>query len=187
VSEVKDSILLDFVHYMAELEQGLRQMMERLLARQEEAADKIAAKQEMKADINAQVADCQDQFKEDIKGHMEAFLDELRFCGKRTTACQVSSVASPNKSKAGLEVTETAVVTFKERLEKMEATDLEANPEATDAIVERQELRKRLVVWRRRLAKTRIQNSLGSPAEVVRHPETTDTRRRPCSTKDTYS
>jgi hypothetical protein len=69
LSEVKDSILPDLVRYTVEMEQGLRQMMESLLSRQEEAAAQMAANQEeikarqeeMKADINAQAATRQDK------------------------------------------------------------------------------------------------------------------------------
>jgi hypothetical protein len=43
---------------------------------------------------------------------METFLEGLRSCGRRTTACQVSSVACPKKSKANVEGTEDAVDTF---------------------------------------------------------------------------
>jgi hypothetical protein len=53
------------------------------------------------------------------KGHMEACLVGLRSCGNRMTICQVSSVAWP---------------------EEMEATNLEANLDATEATVEWQEL-----------------------------------------------
>jgi hypothetical protein len=76
---------------------------------------------------------------------VEALPEGLRSCGKRTTAWQVLSVACPNKSTAGPERTETAV----------ETTNFEANPEATDAVVERQEHRERLVVRLRRWAKKR--------------------------------
>jgi hypothetical protein len=41
VLEAKEWILPDLVHYMAEMEQGVQQMLERLLARQEEAAASV--------------------------------------------------------------------------------------------------------------------------------------------------
>jgi hypothetical protein len=47
-------------------------------------------------------------------------------------------------------------------LDRMEATSLEANPEATEAALKRQELRKRLVVGRRRWAKKGTQENFGS-------------------------
>jgi hypothetical protein len=46
VSEVWDRILSDLVRCTMATEQGLEQIMERLLARQEEATAQIAAKQE---------------------------------------------------------------------------------------------------------------------------------------------
>jgi hypothetical protein len=58
-------------------------------------------------------------------------------------------VACPEKSKAGPEELEADVVTFEGSSDKKEAMNLKANPEATEAVVERLELRKRLVVWRR--------------------------------------
>jgi hypothetical protein len=84
----------------------------------------------------------QDQFK-DIEGHMEGLLEGLRSCGRRMTACQVLSVACPEKSKTGSEEMEAEVVTFKECSDKMEATDLEANTDATEAVVEQQKLLKK--------------------------------------------
>jgi hypothetical protein len=54
------------------------------------------------------------------------------------------------------------VDTFEGSSDKMEATDLEVNPKATEAIVDRQELRKRLVVRRCRWEEGRTQHSLGS-------------------------
>jgi predicted secreted Zn-dependent protease len=79
----------DLVHYTMEMAQGLQQMTECLLARQEEAAQIATKLEEMKAYINAPVAarqdkadaeakTCHDQFKEDIKGHMEPCLEVLR-------------------------------------------------------------------------------------------------------------
>jgi hypothetical protein len=119
----------------------------------------VAARQD-KADAEAKT--CHDQFKEDIKGHMEPCLEVLRSCGKRMTACQISSVACPEKSKSGPEGTEVAVNTFKGSPDKMDAIDLEANLEAMEAIVEGRELHKHLVVWHPRWVKKRIQDSVGS-------------------------
>jgi hypothetical protein len=45
---------------------------------------------------------------------------------------------------------EADMITFKESSDKMEATNLEATPEVTQPAMERQELRERLVVRRRR-------------------------------------
>jgi hypothetical protein len=52
------------------------------------------------------------------------------------------------KSKVGPEEMEADVVTFVERSSKIDATDLEANLEAKEAVMERQELCERLVVLR---------------------------------------
>jgi hypothetical protein len=57
---------------------------------------------------------------------------------------------------------EAKMVTFAERSDKDEAIGLEVSSETTQAAVERQELRKRLVVRRRRWAKKRTQDSAGS-------------------------
>jgi anti-sigma factor RsiW len=99
VSEVKDWKLLDLVQYTAtldkEMEQGRRQMIERLLAREEEAEacqEEVVARQE---ESTAQAAASLKELKEDIKGHMKALLEGLRSCRKRVTACQVWSVACP--------------------------------------------------------------------------------------------
>jgi hypothetical protein len=53
-----------------------------------------------------------------------------------TDACQ-------EKSKAGLEEMDAAVVTFEERSDKMEAADSEETSEATEAIVSRNSVIKR--------------------------------------------
>jgi hypothetical protein len=57
-----------------------------------------------------------------------------------TMTMTVASEACPEKSKPGPEGTKAAVVTFEEISDRMEATDLDANPKATEAAVERQEL-----------------------------------------------
>jgi hypothetical protein len=72
---------------------------------------------------------------------VDVLLEGFRSCTKRTIACQVSSVACPEKSKAGPEEMEGDVVAF-EDLNKMEATDLEVNPDATETILEWLELLK---------------------------------------------
>jgi predicted AAA+ superfamily ATPase len=96
-------------------------MMERLSTRRKEAV--------------AQAAASLKEFKEDIKCHMKALLKGLRSCGKTTTACQVSEVPHPEKSKAGAEEMKADVVTFEERLSKMDATDLKTNPQAMEVVV----------------------------------------------------
>jgi leucyl aminopeptidase (aminopeptidase T) len=104
VSEVKDLILRDLVRYTLEMEHDLQQMMEHLLARQKEAAAQIAANQEeMKAHegkVNAETKALLKQLNEDIEGHMEDLREGLRSCGRKTTGCQVSSLACPDKSKS---------------------------------------------------------------------------------------
>jgi hypothetical protein len=99
VSEVKNWKLLDLVLYSAtldkEMEQGRQQMIERLLAGQEEAAacqEEVVARQE---ESTAHAAVSLKKLKEDIKGHMKALLEGLKSCRKRATACQVWSVACP--------------------------------------------------------------------------------------------
>jgi hypothetical protein len=78
------------------------------------------------------------EFKEDIKRHMQALLEGLKSRGKGTTACQVSSVACPEESKAGPEEMEADVIVFDETSDKMDAKDVEATLEATEASVELQ-------------------------------------------------
>jgi hypothetical protein len=67
-------------------------------------------------------------------------LEGLRSCGKGTTICKIASEACPEKSKAGPDRMEDVVVTFEGSLDRMEATDVEVNPEETEAAVGRQEL-----------------------------------------------
>jgi hypothetical protein len=132
------------------MDQRLQQIIERLLARQ---TKEMKIRQEcMEIDINVEAKALQYQLKEDVIDDMKALLEGLRSCGKRTTACQLSSVGCPNKSKVGPEGTGAAVDIFKRISDKMEATNLEANPEATEAVVELQELRDNLVVGCRRWA-----------------------------------
>jgi hypothetical protein len=100
--------------------------------------------------------------KEDIKGHVEALLKGFRSGGKKKTACQISSDVCPENSKASPEEMEVEVVTCKELSGKIEDIDLGANTQATEAVVERQELRRRLAVRRRRWAKKWTQDRVGS-------------------------
>jgi hypothetical protein len=108
-----------------EMEQNVQILMGRLLARQEDAAVLIAGNQdEMKArqyKVNAEAKTSQNQLKEDIKDPIEVLLEEVRPCGKRTAACQISSVACPEKSKTGPEKTEAETIAFEERSHKIEA------------------------------------------------------------------
>jgi hypothetical protein len=71
---------------------------------------------------------------------MEALLEGLKSCGKRTTICQVSSEDRPGNSKAGPEELEANMDTFEERSSKMDATDLKEKPGETEAAVVWQEL-----------------------------------------------
>jgi hypothetical protein len=86
--------------------------MERLLARQLE--EMKAAQEEMKSDINAQAAARHDQFKVDIKGHMEAVLIGLGSCSEGTTTCQREETSCSQKSKFDPDVMEAALDTYKE-------------------------------------------------------------------------
>jgi hypothetical protein len=145
--------------------------MERLLARQGEAAAQTAANQdEIKArqeKVEAEAKTRQEQLKGYIKRHTEVLLEGLRSRGKRMTACQVWSVACPEKSKTGPKETGVDADTFEERSNKMEATDLGAYPEATKAVVARQELLTReinfdnIVSLEDRQAKKRSYDSAG--------------------------
>jgi predicted translin family RNA/ssDNA-binding protein len=68
-SELKDWILPDLVRYKTEMEQDLHQMMEHLLARQEDAEAQAAASlKELKDDINgyteATISSVQSEFKQ---------------------------------------------------------------------------------------------------------------------------
>jgi hypothetical protein len=61
---------------------------------------------------------------------MEALLG-LRSCGRGETACQGVTEACPENLNASPEVMEAMVFTLEGSLGEVEATDLEANPEAT--------------------------------------------------------
>jgi hypothetical protein len=61
VAEVKNWVLPDFVRYMAEMEQSLQRMMERMLARQTEEIN------DREDTADAESGARQDQLKEDIK------------------------------------------------------------------------------------------------------------------------
>jgi hypothetical protein len=171
--------------------------IERLLARQKETAAQRAAslkkfEEKMKAaqaEMEAMAEARQDksdaetsheQFHQGIKCHMEALLEGLKSCGKSATICKVASVACPDNSKPGPERMEDAVVTFERSLDRMEATNVVATSEKTEATVVGQELfiqemnidnigsledrygDRCLAVRRRRGAKKRIQDSVGS-------------------------
>jgi hypothetical protein len=104
----------------------------------------VAGHEEMKAHqdkVDVEAKAHHDQLKEDIKGHMGVLLEGLRSCENGTT-CQVLSVVCPENSKAGLKEMEANMITLKESSDKMDATDLEANPEATEAVLEQKELHK---------------------------------------------
>jgi hypothetical protein len=96
---------------------------------------------------------------------MLAFLDELRSCGKGTTACQIASQASPDNSKVDPEEMDFEVVTIEELSDKMKAVGLEVNPGAREAIVEQQELCEQL--RRHRGPKKRTQESVGSRQKLA--------------------
>jgi hypothetical protein len=74
------------------------------------------------------------------------------------------------------------VDTFEGSLDKMKATNFEANQEAMEAIVEQQELRKRLAVRHHRWAK-KWTRPCWFPAEVICRLEITDMLRCPCTAK----
>jgi hypothetical protein len=76
---------------------------------------------------------------------MEAVLERLRSCGRRTETCQVPSVLCPDNSKDDQEEMEVMVDTFKECLDIMEATVLLLNPEQTEAAVEQKQLLKKQI------------------------------------------
>jgi hypothetical protein len=133
-------------------ERSLQQVMEGLFARQSEEMKEMEAR----AEASQEKADADTKAR-----HVRflAFLDRLSHYGKGTTTCQTETTSCPGE---------------------MEATNLEATPEETEAAVERKELFKeetysnnigssedlckgrRLVVRRRRGAKKRSQNSVGS-------------------------
>jgi hypothetical protein len=102
------------------------EMEDRAKARQAKADSKENARHE--------------QFIENIHNHIEVLLEGWRSCGIGTIACQVPPVACPDNSKAGLKEREAVVNTFEQRSSKMNATDLEANPEETEATVVQQDL-----------------------------------------------
>jgi hypothetical protein len=136
-----------------EMEQRLIEMMERLFAKQSE---------EMKASQERATAEMEARA---VARHERSLvrLDGLISYGKRTTTCQTETTS---------------------RSEEMEATNLDATLEAAESAVERQKLREneinadntvssedrygeqRLVVRRRRGAKKRTQDSVGSRQKV---------------------
>jgi hypothetical protein len=142
-----------------ETEKSILQMLELLLARKEEAA----ARQEAAGACQEAAAALQEKRNAEAKARHErflAFVDRLTSYGEGTTTCQTETTSSS---------------------EEMDATALEANPEATEAAVERPELFEkeetnaenigpsedrcevqRLAVRRRRGAKKRPQDSVGS-------------------------
>jgi hypothetical protein len=121
-SEVKDRILPDLVRCMAEVEWGLQEMMERLLANQEKMDAKMMAgqaelKEEMKANQEESSANLDvkaearlKQLDQDSKGHMEALLEGLMSCGKKDDSLPSISVASTEKSNDDPEEMEAVVV-----------------------------------------------------------------------------
>jgi hypothetical protein len=160
-----------------ETEKSILQMLELLLARQEKfdadakaSHEEAEARQEkMYAEIEARAVAHQEKISE-MEAMAEArrerflaFLDGLTFYGEGMTTCQTETMSSS---------------------EEMEATNLEATPEATEAPVERQDLVKeeinaenigssedrsgyqRLAVRRRRGAKKRTQDRVGSRQKV---------------------
>jgi hypothetical protein len=84
-SEIKDWKLLDFVHYTATL----------WTRRWNRYAANVGASVGNAKEMNAKAKTRQEQLKEDIKCHPEAFLEGFRSCGKRATACQIPSVVCP--------------------------------------------------------------------------------------------
>jgi hypothetical protein len=61
---------------------------------------------------------------------------------KETTACQEVSETCLEKAKANPEKMKAMAGVFKERLDKMNTTDLEANQEKSNAVAEHQEVPK---------------------------------------------
>jgi hypothetical protein len=104
-----------------DMERGLQQTIDRLLARQTE--EMKAGQLEVKVDINyqaeanqdkedAEATAFQDKFTEDMKDYMEALLEGLRSCGNWTTICPVASVVCSDNSKAVLKEMEAAMKSF---------------------------------------------------------------------------
>jgi hypothetical protein len=81
-----------------------------------------------------------------MDGHQErmgastnSWQKEMMACQKATEVCLEKAKANPEKIKAGLEEMETAGFVYKERLNKMDTVDLEANREKLEAVVEHRE------------------------------------------------
>jgi hypothetical protein len=68
-----------------------------------------------------------------LQQQIEAWKERFLSSEERTTICRVPPVACPD-------ISEGDVITSEDSSEEMEATDLEATLEATEAAVERQEL-----------------------------------------------
>jgi hypothetical protein len=148
-----------------EMESMLR-MIKHMMAREEEIEAKAEARQQW-AEARQEKANAE------RKAAYEELTADLKAMVARMAANRAEMLACPDNSEAG-------VITSEESSEQMDATRLEANPEETEAAMERQDLFKektyfdnivssedrceeqRLFVRRRRGAKKRTQDSFGS-------------------------
>jgi hypothetical protein len=83
-----------------------------------------------------------DAHQERMEASMNAWKKETMACQEAMEACLEKAKAKPEKMKAGMGEMEAAVVVFKERLGRMDATDLEASQEKSDALAEYQDVPK---------------------------------------------
>jgi hypothetical protein len=133
------------------MEGNLYEILEHLLARKAKTnAKKKAGKEEIKAHqdkADAQAGACLERmvaamhsmlsdFERTVQQHMETLLEGSRSFEKGMTTSQRASEVCPEQMEA-------EVITFEGNLDGMEATDMEATPEETEATMVWQELFKK--------------------------------------------
>jgi hypothetical protein len=158
----------------AKIEARFNQFNEEIKARQAKAdAQADAHVERMEAIMRSIPSDIDRIFQQKIEAWKERFLSSE----ERTTICRVPPVACPDNSEGDL-------ITFEQNSEEMDTTKLEANPEETEAAMERQDLFKEEInidsiassedrcgdqlsaVRRRRGAKKLFQDSVGFRQEL---------------------
>jgi hypothetical protein len=77
-----------------------------------------------------------------MDAHQERMEASMNAWQKETLACQEATEACQEKAKTGQEEVEAVVDVFEERFYQMDTTDLEANQENLDTVVEHQEVPK---------------------------------------------
>jgi hypothetical protein len=135
---------------------------------------------------------------------MKAWRKETTVCQEATWTYLEKAKANSEKTKGGLEEMEASVNVFEERLNKMNMTDLEANPEGMKSVRSISKSLKNSPQWR---LSRRWRTDMGTgvwlkspwtteetdpgrwwvPAEVGRCPKTVDPPHRSCTAQGTCS